>query len=202
VAWYKEDVKLNIKEFLAEGNQRFINGRLESHPKLSQPQGIDNLPICAVVGCSDSRTCAEHIFSQSLGNFYSVRNAGHFVTDEVIASLEFAIASGIKNIMIYGHSQCGAIQGALQHIQTPSIPLTSSLKTLLERFIPTIREVMKNPSLHGATLLQECVEQNIHKTKRDILEKSSYLRDLIQKQEITLVSGVYMIETGTVKFFD
>lgn len=192
----------DIKRFLMDGNQRFLDQRLQKHPKLSHPQDATNLPMCAVVGCSDSRTCAEHIFSQSLGNFFSVRNAGHYVTDEVIASLEFAVSAGIKNIMVYGHSQCGAIQGAIQYVLSPSISMTPSLKALLEKFEPTIREVMKDKSLQGDELLQACIDSNVHKTRHDILSKSSYLKDLVKKKEVELLSGMYEIETGVVRFFD
>jgi carbonic anhydrase len=192
----------NIKQFLQEGNQRFLDQRLQKHPKLSQPQDANNLPMCAVVGCSDSRTCAEHIFSQSLGNFFSVRNAGHYVTNEVVASLEFAVSAGIKNIMIYGHTQCGAIQGALTHVLSPSTPMTPAVALLLDRFTSIIQKVMKENELQGEALVNACIEENVHQTKRDILEKSSYLRELHQKGEITVHSGLYKIETGKVHFFD
>jgi carbonic anhydrase len=192
----------NIKKFLMEGNQRFLDQRLDHHPKLSQPQNTNNMPVCIVVGCSDSRTCAEHIFSQSLGNFFSVRNAGHFVNEEVVASLEFAVSAGIPNIMIYGHSGCGAIRGAVKYVNDPSIAPTPHVEHLLERFQPLINDVMKDTSLTGDKLLQACIDRNILKTKQDILGKSTYLRDLLHKNEITILMGMYEIESGIVHFLD
>lgn len=192
-----------MKKFLSEGNQKFLENRLPNHPKLAQAQTPSNLPICVVVGCADSRTCAEHIFSQSLGNFFSVRNAGHYVTEEVVASIEYAISQGIKNIMIYGHTQCGAITAAVQSIQSSIEPISQSVTNLLSKFEPTIRYVMeKNPKLQGEDLLRACVEENVRKAKNDILEMSFYLRDKCKKNELKIMTGLYEVETGVVHFLD
>ncbi|MCC7460173.1 MAG: hypothetical protein IT286_02610 [Proteobacteria bacterium] len=192
-----------MKKFLSEGNQQFVETRLPKHPKLAQPQTSQNLPICVVVGCADSRTCAEHIFSQSLGNFFSVRNAGHYITEDVVASIEYAISQGIKNIMIYGHTQCGAITATLQSIQSSIDPISPSVTHLLSRFEPTIRDVMsKNPELQGDALLRACTVANVHKAKKDILEKSSYIREKCKNDALKIMTGLYELETGIVHFLD
>lgn len=192
-----------MKQFLSDGNKRFLENRLPNHPKLANPQTPANLPICVVVGCADSRTCAEHIFSQSLGNFFSVRNAGHYVTEDVVASIEYAISQGIRNIMIYGHTQCGAITAAVQSVQSSIDPISQSVTNLLSKFEPTVRDVIKkNPDLQGEALLRACIEQNVIKAKNDILEKSQYLRDKCKNKELTIMSGLYEVETGMVRFLD
>jgi len=192
-----------MKQFLSEGNKQFVEKRISNHPKLATPQTSSNLPICVVVGCADSRTCAEHIFSQSLGNFFSVRNAGHYVTEEVVASIEYAISQGIKNIMIYGHTQCGAITAAAQSVQSSIDSISKSVTNLLSKFEPTIRDVMKkHPKLQGEAFLRKCVEENVHKAKNDILEKSQYLRDKVKNKELKIMTGLYEVETGTVHFLD
>ncbi len=192
-----------MRKFLTEGNQKFVENRISNHPKLSSPQTPSNLPICVVVGCADSRTCAEHIFSQSLGNFFSVRNAGHYVTEEVVASIEYAISQGIKNIMIYGHTQCGAITAAVQSVQSTAPSITQSVTNLLSKFEPLVRTVMKkNSKLQGDDLLRACVEENVYKAKSDILEKSQYLRDKVKNKELKIMTGLYEVETGIVHFLD
>ena len=192
-----------MKKFLSEGNKQFVEKRLSSHPKLASPQTPSNLPICIVVGCADSRTCAEHIFSQSLGNFFSVRNAGHYVTEEVVASIEYAVSQGLKNIMIYGHTQCGAITAAVQSIQSSMPAISPAVTHLLSKFEPIVRKVMqKNPNLQGDDFLRACVEQNVHQTKSDILEKSPYIREKIKNKELTIMTGLYEVETGVVHFLD
>ena len=197
------DVNRDMKKFLTEGNQKFVENRLPNHPKLAAPQTSSNLPICVVVGCADSRTCAEHIFSQSLGNFFSVRNAGHYVTEEVVASIEYAISQGIKNVMIYGHTQCGAITGAVQFIQSPTFSITAAVTNLLSKFEPVVRDVMKkNANLQCEALLRECAIQNVHKSKGDILEKSPFLRGKIESGELKIMTGLYEVETGMVHFLD
>lgn len=192
-----------MKQFLTEGNERFVENRLPNHPKLAHPQTFNNLPICVVVGCADSRTCAEHIFSQSLGNFFSVRNAGHYVTEDVVASIEYAISQGLKNIMIYGHTQCGAITAAFQSIQSPTQQVSQAVNNLLSKFEPIIRDVMKkNPDLQGEPLLRACAEQNVRKSKNDILEKSQFIGEKCKNKEVTILMGLYEVETGIVHFLD
>lgn len=192
-----------MKQFLYDGNQKFVKNRLSNHPKLSHPQTSNNLPICVVVGCADSRTCAEHIFYQSLGNFFSVRNAGHYVTEDVVASIEYAIGQGIKNIMIYGHTQCGAMTAAVQSVQSSPYNISQSVTNLISKFEPIVCAVMKkDPNLQGKDLLRECAIENVHKTKKDILEKSVYLRDKLKMGDLKIITGLYEVETGIVHFLD
>ena len=187
---------VHIRDYLTQGNLRFQQNRFQEHPKLSKPQNNVNLPICAVVGCSDSRTCAEHIFSQSLGNFFSVRNAGHIMTFEVVASLEFAFNAGITNIMLYGHTQCGAISSAV--LQPPSLP--EKLQKFLEQFQPLIHKIKAKTQLTGIDLINACIEENVHQSAQDLLDQSPYLKDAFEKKHLTLLKGIYVLETGMVKF--
>ncbi|MCE5293211.1 MAG: carbonic anhydrase [Chlamydiales bacterium] len=75
-------------------------------------------PRTLFIGCSDSRVTPEFIASAKPGDFFVVRNAGNFVPfydtniawDGVAASIEYAVqVVGVKDVIVCGHSHCGAI---------------------------------------------------------------------------------------------
>eukprot|EP00798_Chlamydomonas_sp_ICE-L_P017809 gene17809-24187_t len=85
-----------VLQELLNGNERFITG-LSAHPHqdFARLQSIqDNqTPMCAVLGCADSRVPAEIVFDQGFGDMFTCRIAGNLATSEEIASLECAVIS-------------------------------------------------------------------------------------------------------------
>ena len=102
--------KITPKEtlnLLIEGNQRFIdNAKRQYNMKSIREELKDKQqPIASILGCSDSRTSAELIFDQNLGDLFSVRLAGNIASKEAIGSLEFSCTQlGSKVIVVMGHS--------------------------------------------------------------------------------------------------
>src|SRR5262245_57783759 len=98
---------------LIEGNARHVadtpRERFFSDGRDSRALG--QAPFAAILGCADSRVSPEAAFEQGPGNLFVVRVVGNFVTDEVLASLEFsASVLGIKLILVLGHTGCGGVQ--------------------------------------------------------------------------------------------
>jgi carbonic anhydrase len=99
---------------LKEGNTRFVSGKTINCDLLTQVRATSSgqSPFAAVVGCIDSRVPPELVFDQRIGEV--VRIAGNFVHDDIIGSLEFATKlAGAKAIFVLGHTECGAIAGAV-----------------------------------------------------------------------------------------
>src|ERR1700690_4352648 len=69
----------------------------------------------AVLGCADSRIAAEFCFDTALGDVFVCRVAGNFANDDIIASLEYAVAV-LKTplIMVMGHDACGAVDATIK----------------------------------------------------------------------------------------
>ena len=102
-------------QFLKEGNERFVNNLKLNRNLLDQVQYYKHgqHPFAIVLSCMDSRTSAELIFDQGLGDIFSLRIAGNILNDDIIGSMEYACkVVGSKIIMILGHSKCGASHGA------------------------------------------------------------------------------------------
>src|ERR1700755_1529482 len=117
-------------EILKEGNKRFVNN-IKAHRNLLQQvneTSSGQFPFAAILSCIDSRTSAELIFDQGLGDVLSIRIAGNILNDDILGSMEFACKlAGSKLIVVLGHTKCGAIQGACNHIQL------GNLSTLLNK---------------------------------------------------------------------
>jgi carbonic anhydrase len=65
------------------------------------------------------------IFNQDQGQLFIVREAGQVPNNNSIASLEFAVAVlGVKDILVLGHTECGAVAAAMSGDELPSKALT------------------------------------------------------------------------------
>src|SRR6187431_917931 len=104
---------------LKEGNGRFVNN-IKAHRNLLQQvneTSSGQFPFAAVLSCIDSRTSAELIFDQGLGDILSIRIAGNILNEDILGSMEFACKiAGSKLIVVLGHTNCGAITGACDNL--------------------------------------------------------------------------------------
>lgn len=189
-------------EFLKEGNQRFVENLKMNHDLLEQVNKSreSQFPFAIILSCIDSRTSAELIFDQGLGDIFSARVAGNIINDDVIGSMEFACKmAGSKLIVVLGHSNCGAIKGACHDVKL------GHLTSLLNKVQPSIREIKEQfPTLDIKS--QEGIDKvafnNVHIMKQEIMNRSVVLNEMLKNQEIGLVGAYYKVETGEVIFID
>src|ERR1039457_4155313 len=106
------DLALDI---LKEGNERFVMN-IKAHRNLLQQANETSsgqFPFAAILSCIDSRTSAELIFDQGLGDIFSIRIGGNILNEDILGSMEFACkVAGSKLIVVLGHTKCGAIEWA------------------------------------------------------------------------------------------
>ena len=186
--------------FLKEGNQRFVNNLKAHRNLLEQVNETKNgqFPFAAILSCIDSRTSAELIFDQGLGDIFSIRIAGNVISEDVIGSMEFACKlAGSKLIVVLGHSKCGAITGACKQVHL------GHLTGLLEKVNPSIEFVKENyanadlSSVEGVNLV---ATQHVDHTITEVLNKSQVLREMYENGEIGIIGAFYNVETGEVDF--
>jgi len=188
-------------EILAEGNARFVSNLRLNRNLLQQVNETSEgqYPFAIVLSCIDSRTSAELIFDQGLGDIFSVRVAGNVLNEDILGSMEFACqVAGSKLIVVLGHTKCGAVKGACNHVEL------GHLTGLLGKIGPAIYEVEKaggGPLTPDAFVEQVAVENTRHQM-RAVLERSPILEHLFREGRIGLVGGVYAVETGAVTFFE
>lgn len=103
-------------QFLKEGNDRFVKNLKMNRNLLEQVNDTreGQWPFAVILSCIDSRTSAELIFDQGLGDIFSIRIAGNFVNADILGSMEFGCKiAGSKLVVVLGHSKCGALKGGL-----------------------------------------------------------------------------------------
>ncbi|WP_026878086.1 carbonic anhydrase family protein [Ignatzschineria larvae DSM 13226] len=186
--------------FLKEGNQRFV-ANLKAHSNLLEQVNetkAGQFPFAIILSCIDSRTSAELIFDQGLGDIFSARIAGNVLNEDIIGSMEFACKlAGSKLIVVLGHSHCGAITGACHGTEL------GHLTNLLAKVKPSIEYVQKHHQ-HLDIRSKEAVDQvafhNVEHTISHTLEKSAVLKEMYEAGDIGIVGAFYKVETGEVDF--
>ncbi|SFN19313.1 carbonic anhydrase [Algoriella xinjiangensis] len=190
-------------EILKQGNLRFVQNLKANRDLLSQVNDTKEgqWPFAVVLSCIDSRTSAELIFDQGLGDIFSVRIAGNFVNQDILGSMEFGCnVAGSKLIVVLGHSKCGALKGGLDSdaIRTTGM---NNLSHLVDHFNPIIDEIIKDGedrSSKNADLLERLNHQNVKQTIADIRNQSPTLNALESEGKIKIVGANYNVETGVV----
>ena len=192
-------------QFLKEGNQRFVNNLKMNRNLLEQVNDTreGQFPFAVILSCIDSRTSAELIFDQGLGDIFSVRIAGNFCNEDILGSMEFACkVAGSKLVLVLGHTKCGALKGGLDAAAVNTLGL-ANLSQLVLHFDPCIEEIMEEReerSSKNESLLNRLTVKNILKTKEDIRQNSPILNKMEHDGEIIIAGANYDVETGEVRW--
>lgn len=187
---------------LKEGNLRFVRGGM-AHRNLKQQVAATSsgqFPFATVVSCLDSRTSTELIFDQGIGDVFSARVAGNIVNPDIVGSLEFASkVAGSKLIAVVGHTKCGAVKGACDHVKL------GNLTGLLDKIEPAVKSTPATGGADRSSKNHEFVDQvaanNVLHAMTTIRKQSPILRQMEKAGQIQIVGGMYDIETGQVAFF-
>ena len=189
-------------EILKNGNNRFVTNLQEHRNLLEQVNDTSDgqWPFATILSCIDSRTSAELIFDQGLGDVFSVRIAGNIVNTDILGSMEFACkVAGSKLIVVLGHSKCGAVKGACDHVEM------GNLTELLSKIQPAVyqeKETQDNRNASNAVFVENVAEINVKRNVKNIIERSFILEQMIENGEIGIVGAMHNIETGKVTFYE
>jgi carbonic anhydrase len=157
-------------------------------------------PFAAILSCIDSRTSAELIFDQGLGDILSIRIAGNILNEDILGSMELACKiAGSKLIVVLGHTKCGAIEGACNNIELGHIT------TLLKKIKPAIEKETETKTERNAgnsTFVKNVTTINVSLTVQKIREQSSLLVEMEKADQIKIVGGLYDLDTGQVTFYE
>lgn len=193
---------LQALQLLKQGNNRFVDNLRINRNLLQQVNETSDgqWPVAAVVSCIDSRTSAELIFDQGLGDVFSIRLAGAVISDNVLGSLEYACkVAGSKFIVVLGHSKCGAIKGACDSLEM------GNLTGLLNKITPAVyaeNTIKENRTSSNPAFVDAVTHLHTERSVRAVLDQSKILRDMIFKGEVGIIGAQYDVETGVVNFLD
>ena len=191
--------------FLKEGNQSFVNNLKANRDLLEQVNATraGQWPFAVILSCIDSRTSAELIFDQGLGDIFSIRIAGNFVNQDILGSMEFGCnVAGSKLIVVLGHSKCGALKGGLDSAAIEPMGM-DNLNHLIGHFDPIIKTIIKDGEERSSSnedLLERLNHHNVKHAIEDIRKQSSTLKKLEDEGKIKIVGANYDVETGVVNW--
>ncbi len=184
---------------LVAGNARFVAGKPQPRPLLSQRQTLvaGQHPRTIVLTCSDSRVPPEQVFDQSLGDVFVVRTAGQVVDAVATGSIEYAVERlHVGLIVVLGHEQCGTVTAALSGEPMP----TPSLSALMGHIRPGIEKACANAV--GEERLRCAIEANVNESAAQLVAASPVLRERLEQGNLLIVRALYPLGSGRVMELD
>jgi len=187
---------------LALGNERFVAGKgnaLRSwHPGLATGQW----PFAVVLGCADSRSPAEYVFDQGLGDLFVIRVAGNIVAPSLVGSVEFAASQfGTRLVVVMGHTQCGAVSATVRALENRGAPASKNIQSIVDLIAPHVQGVV-DEVLDPELRVPAAVRANALASARELRRSSPILTDLVSRGRVLIVSAVYDLATGVVTFLE
>jgi carbonic anhydrase len=188
-------------EKVISGVVKFGETPYEERKKLFAELANGQSPEVLFITCSDSRIDPNLVTQTAPGDLFIIRNAGNIVPTHsktaggVTASIEFAVAAlGVKHIVVCGHSDCGAMKGALNISALSDLP---HVQDWLDNSRAAV-EVVK--AKHGQATLAELGSV----TEENVLLQLQHpvVAAKLATKEIDLHAWVYNIEHGTVSAYD
>jgi len=184
---------------LENGNKKFVT----NHEQVKRRNKVKDAqtPPCIVLSCADSRVPPEIIFDQELGQLFVVRTAGEVVDDVVVDSIEFAVRQfKSSTIVVLGHSNCGAVIGALDHLLAndgvPDKPHGHYGAVL----IPIERAIIQAKiDINAPDALEQATQTNVRYMAEQLISNSKTIKDAIKAKKLSIVGAEYYLDSGNVK---
>ena len=191
-----------VVQLLKDGNERFLAGRAVDHDFLRQIRLTSGgqFPMAIILGCIDSRVPHEIIFDKGVGDVFSARVAGNFVNTDILGSLEFATAlAGARAIVVLGHTECGAVKGACDHVEMGN--LTATLSNIAPA-IYHVTEIDGPRTSANHDFVEAVAHANVEMTVQNIVDRSPIIRALVEEGRVVVIGAMHDVATGRVTFDD
>jgi carbonic anhydrase len=190
-----------VLRLMLDGNKRFATGA-STHPRRTpadfRPLAAGQSPIACIITCSDSRVTPEILFDLGIGELFVVRIAGNYVNGagtSVKGSVEYAVAElGVSLVMILGHSQCGAVKAAIQHIHDKDA-LPGAINDLVNAIKPAVIESEHMPG----DPLENAIRANVKRGVDRLDDLQPIILPAVKAGKVKIVGGVYDLATGKVQ---
>jgi carbonic anhydrase len=189
---------------LIQGLNAFHNNYFNDHRELFERLSAGQAPDVLFITCSDSRIDPCLITQAQPGELFVMRNVGNIIpsygsaNSAEAAGIEYAVQGlNIKDVIICGHSHCGAMKGLLQ-IGSLSEQMPLVYDWLKRHGEATRRLVLDNyRELEPDQLWKIAIEQNVL-TQVKNLETYPAIRSKIHSGQLSLHAWIYEIESGMV----
>lgn len=184
---------------LLNGNERYTsNAVTTSHvPELIKQTTDGQFPKAVVLSCIDSRVPVEMVFDQTIGDIFVARVAGNFENTDILGSMEYSCAvAGSKLVFVLGHESCGAVKAACDGVELGNI--TAMLSNISPAAKLASEQIDGEANSSNKEFVAKTVENNVKLTIDRIRDRSKILQEMEDNGEISIVGGVYSLQTGKV----
>ena len=191
-----------VVQLLKDGNERFLADRAVDRDFLRQIRLTSGgqFPMAVILGCIDSRVPHEIIFDKGVGDVFSARVAGNFVNTDILGSLEFATAlAGARAIVVLGHTECGAVKGACDHVEMGN--LTATLSNIAPA-VYRVTEIDGPRTSANRDFVEAVAHANVEMTVQNIVDRSPIIRALVEEGRVVVIGAMHDVATGRVVFDD
>lgn len=190
----------------AAGVIRFQNEVYPQKKDLFEKLSKGQSPEALFITCSDSRIETAMITQTDPGELFICRNAGNIVpphtnhTGGMTASIEFAVAAlQVPHIVICGHTECGAMKGAMNPEGLDTLPHVKEWLGYSKAAVDVVNEIA--PDANDTDRMQFLLEQNVILQIQHLKTHPSVAARLA-KGNLTLHGWIYDIKTGAVLAYD
>jgi len=181
---------------LMAGNARYVEGVTKRHDfrHEREPLTKGQNPYAAILSCADSRIAPEYAFDAGRGDLFVCRVAGNFANDDVIASLEYAVAVlDTPLVMVLGHEACGAIDATIKSLKD-NTTLPGHLPSLVAALAPAVKASEGESGDPLANAIRQNVILNVEKLKG----AAPILKAKADEKKLNVVGATYRLTDGHV----
>jgi carbonic anhydrase len=202
-----QDPNKILQELIA-GNARFMEGESikcahSSLRKLKTFAQTGQLPKAILLCCSDSRAPAEMVFDQDIGDLFVIRVAGNVVAPSLVGSVEFAASTfGTSLVLVMGHTQCGAIEATLHHIEDPKTIESENIHDIVSRIKPHVFPITQIKDISHDEKWSLAAKANILASVNQLSHSSRLIEGLVGEKKIRIVGALLDLSTGKVEILD
>jgi carbonic anhydrase len=190
---------------LKEGVRRFqAEVHAESAEEYQRAATTPQQPHTLIVACADSRVDVEAITSSGPGEVFVTRNIGNMVPaygemmGGVSAVIEYAVSAlKVKHIVLFGHSDCGAMKALLNPASTDKMPTVKSWLRNGHAAL-TVADTMTHPDERPSERLRRLTEENVLMQLAHLKTHPS-VAGAMAREHLTVSGWVFEIGTGEVR---
>lgn len=186
---------------IIQGIQHFQARVFGSKKSLFHRLGDGQEPLALFITCSDSRIDPNLLTQTEPGEIFILRNAGNLVPPCGVhggeaATLEYALKQlHIQDVIVCGHSKCGAMQGLLAPEALRELPEVAAWLEHARAILPAVEQAAA--SLSPADKLNLAIERNVL-LQLEHLKTYPFVTDALSAGRLRLHGWVYFLESGEV----
>ena len=180
-----------------KGNTRYVEGVSRRHDfnHEREPLRTGQNPFAGILSCADSRIAPEYCFDTGRGDVFVCRVAGNFASDEIVASLEYAVqVLNTPLIMVLGHDACGAVDATIKSIKDGTT-LPGHLPSLVSAISPAVKAAQGE----AGDLLNNAIQRNVALNVEKLRTSGPILNTFVDGKKLRILGGIYKLASGKVE---